>query len=242
MSSLTTAPQHDLSSQISENGFAILNNVFDAECDALADALENLPADEKVRRRDGVYGVRDLFALVPAIAELARAQQIRSMVSPILGEKYYAVRSIFFDKPVGANWMVPWHQDLTIAVKSRIDSVGYGPWSVKAGIAHVQPPAPLLASMLTVRIHLDDCSVTNGALEVLPGSHLCGRLSAEAIRGLRANQSPVSCEVKRGGCLLMRPLLVHASKPSQTPNHRRVIHIEFAASKLSDGLEWYEQV
>jgi len=49
----------------------------------------------------------------------------------------------------------------------------------------------------------------------------------------------VSCLTARGGALLMRPLLLHASSPARVPGHRRVLHLEFAAEPLPAGLEWY---
>jgi hypothetical protein len=45
-------------------------------------------------------------------------------------------------------------------------------------------------------------------------------------------------EVKRGGVLAMRPLVLHSSSAAQTPRHRRVIHIEYSATVLPEGLEW----
>jgi ectoine hydroxylase-related dioxygenase (phytanoyl-CoA dioxygenase family) len=35
--------------------------------------------------------------------------------------------------------------------------------------------------MLSIRIHLDDCGESNGALRVLPGTHNLERLTAEQI-------------------------------------------------------------
>jgi hypothetical protein len=57
---------------------------------------------------------------------------------------------------VDANWKVAWHQDLTIAVRHRIEVPGFGPWSVKDGVPHVRSPIESLEQMLTVRLHLDD--------------------------------------------------------------------------------------
>ena len=78
------------------------------------------------------------------------------------------VRGIYFDKRVDANWKVAWHQDLSIAVKAKAKIEGYGPWSVKAGITHVQPPVSVLEQMLTVRLHLDDTDETNGHYVLSP--------------------------------------------------------------------------
>src|SRR5205807_4301579 len=99
-----------------------------------------------------------------------------------------AVRAIYFDKSPEANWLVSWHQDLTLALRARAEVPGFGPWSTKDGIPHVQPPVELLQQMLSVRLHLDDADESNGALRVLPGSHRCERLAPARIRELRGQQ------------------------------------------------------
>ena len=148
------------------------------------------------------------------------------------------VRGILFDKTPGANWKVGWHQDLSIAVKKRVDVPGFGPWSEKAGVPHVQPPCAVLEQMLTIRLHLDECGEDNGPLRVLPGSHTKGKMAPQEIKAYRQATEPVICACPRGGALLMRPLLLHASSLATSPKHRRVVHLEFAAQPLPGGLEW----
>ena len=126
-------------------------------------------------------GIRNLLELVPSIQTLAHSDKIRAVVEPILGDTARVVRGIFFDKQPTANWKVPWHQDLTIAVKNRLEVPDYHPWSIKSGIHHVQPPTAILEQMLTVRIHLDRTDESNGALKVIPGSHLQGKLNNSQI-------------------------------------------------------------
>ena len=132
-----------------------------------------------------------------------------------------------------------WHQDLTIAVRERREVAGFGPWSTKAGIPHVQPPAEVLERKVTLRIHLDRCGPDNGPLRVVPGSHRGGRLDAAAIADHRQRVAEVSCLVDRGGVVILRPLLLHASSAALRPGHRRVIHLECAAEDLPGGLEWH---
>ena len=72
------------------------------------------------------------------------------------------MRGLYFDKLPEANWKVPWHQDLSIAVRARLDVEGFGPWTEKAGVLHAQAPAAVLERMLAVRVHLDDCGRENG--------------------------------------------------------------------------------
>jgi hypothetical protein len=177
---------------------------------------------------------------IPAVAALARSARLLDLVRPHVPSEPFPVRAIYFDKSPEANWLVSWHQDLTLAVRARAEVPGFGPWSMKDGIPHVQPPVQLLQQMLTIRLHLDDADESNGALRVLPGSHRFGRLSSERIQELRAQQPDFLCTASAGDILLMSPLLLHASSRSTTPRHRRVLHIEFAAFKLPIELEWNE--
>jgi ectoine hydroxylase-related dioxygenase (phytanoyl-CoA dioxygenase family) len=94
--------------------------------------------------------------------------------------------------------------------------------------------------MLAVRLHFDDADEANGALRVLPGSHNFGRLSSEQIQQLRNQHSEVLCRAKAGDVMLMRPLLLHASSRSLSSEHRRVIHIEYAAFELPSKLRWHD--
>jgi ectoine hydroxylase-related dioxygenase (phytanoyl-CoA dioxygenase family) len=125
-------------------------------------------------------------------------------------------------------------------VYKRQDVPGFTGWSVKQDVLHVQPPARVLENMLTLRLHLDDCGADNGPLRVLRGSHLRGRLTDEKIEQCKRDCEEVICLVPRGGVLLMRPLLLHASSPAKHPCHRRVVHLEYAADSLPGRLRWFE--
>jgi hypothetical protein len=219
------------------DGFAVLpDHVPTHQTADLKSALDT--AGAMIRRRNGrVFGARNLLeadqiralahALAPTIAE------------PILGQSAGPVRALFFDKTQEANWPVLWHQDLTIAIAERRDLAGWGPWSLKAGVPHVEPPLPLLQSMVTIRVHLDDCGPDNGPLRVLPGTHRLGRLTRDRIAGLRREKNAVECLADEGALVVMRPLLLHASASARRPDHRRVVHIEYAARDLlPPSLEW----
>jgi ectoine hydroxylase-related dioxygenase (phytanoyl-CoA dioxygenase family) len=112
---------------------------------------------------------------------------------------------------------------------------------MKAGVLHVQPPAEVMSGILAIRLHLDESGLDNGPLRVIAGSHREGRLSAEEI-ARREKGNCVTCAVPKGGALLIRPLLLHASSACAIPKSRRVIHLEFATAELPHGLEWYERV
>ncbi len=188
----------------------------------------------------GHAGARNLLG-VPVVRKLATSGPVRRLVEPVLGPGAFAVRGILFNKLPGANWKVPWHQDCAIAVRERRDVPGWGPWSVKGAVPHVRPPAEVRTRMLAVRVHLDDCGEQDGPLRVLPGSHKHGLLKDAEILGW-PKEAAITCAVRRGDAILMRPLLLHASSMAAEPANRRVIHIEFAADGLPDGMEWHEHV
>ena len=230
---------------VRSEGFAVVPDLIDLPTVAiLAEAVDRAErGNSSLLREDAVYGMRNLLRSIPEVRALARSAVILDQVELVLGPGAFAVRGLWFDKTAKANWGVPWHQDLTIAVRERVEATGFGPWTVKAGIPHVRPPASVLEAMVTVRVHLDDCLGTDrGPLRVVPGSDRSGMLDPEAIRSWVDQGSRVDCLVGSGGAVLMRPLLLHSSKAASKPDRRRVIHLEYAASPLPGGLDWFEVV
>lgn len=149
-----------------------------------------------------------------------------------------AVQCTSFVKSPEQNWLVSIHQDLSIPVAERVDSSACSGWSDKEGDVFVQPPVRFLDDVLAVRLHLDDCDESNGALRVVPGSHKVGRVgSAEALQ-LRARLGEVVVPVPKGSAMLMRPLLLHASSKVVSSTPRRVLHFVFAPRSLPEGLRW----
>ncbi|MEJ7813176.1 MAG: phytanoyl-CoA dioxygenase family protein [Gemmatimonadaceae bacterium] len=230
--------ESELTAAIARDGFTIWpGELSQLEADVLLGELEPL-----ARAADGRGGVRHLLRRSLGVRRLASSGPIRALAEAILGPHCVAVRAILFDKTPAANWKVAWHQDVTVAVRVRRPAPGFGPWSEKEGVTHVQAPAEVLEGMVALRVHLDDCGPDNGPVRVVPGSHRAGRLSAEAAKSWQARAAPVECLAARGGVLAMRPLLLHASSPARVPAHRRVVHIEYAEGPLPGGLEWHEAV
>jgi hypothetical protein len=220
------------------DGYFIQEGVLSTdEVEYLRTAISQIPDGDAVRRRRGVYGVRNLLEICPAVQKLAKLPHVRRFVSPILGDRAFAVRAILFDKVPDANWSLFWHQDNVVSVAERTDAPGYIGWSCKAGVWQVQPPLHVLARMVAVRVHLDDSGPDNGPLRVLPGSHRFGWLD-EKLDEWKLRVPEIVCAVRCGGVVAMCPLTLHASSPSQAPSHRRVIHIEYACDDLPEGLEW----
>lgn len=215
------------------DGYAIHRSLVDAS------AIENLKEEaDRVAQAAGSVCVRHLRGR----SALFDALCVSELFLSLLPEGLRPVRSILFDKTEAENWPVLWHQDLTIAVTERREVSGYGPWSEKDGVPHVQPPVKLLQNMVTLRVHLDDTPATNGALQVIPQSHQKGRIDAEMLRTYDKGKA-VTCACGPGDVLLMSPLILHASRRSEVPARRRVIHLEYAREDdLDSELQWFDPV
>ena len=119
------------------------------------------------------------------------------------------------------------HRDQFIPVKRQVTAEGWSSWSEKEGVTYVRPPEPILASMVAVRLHLEDNNEFNGPLQVIPGSHIQHSES----------KTRVKCFVRKGGALVLRPLLLHASS-KLTQGARRVLHFLYGPNNLPNGVKW----
>jgi ectoine hydroxylase-related dioxygenase (phytanoyl-CoA dioxygenase family) len=205
-----------------DSGFDVTPDVVtDAEVHSLLTAIAG---SERSRA-----GVRHLMRN-EVVARFARKQRLLELATAALGLPAVPYRATLFDKSPGANWLVVWHQDTALPLRHRHEAPGWGPWSTKAGVLYAHAPATALEQIVALRVHLDDSTSRNGPLRVIPGSHERGVLSDAAIQDLVAGQRAHECTVPRGGVLMMRPLLVHASSKSVVPAPRRVLHLEYAST------------
>jgi ectoine hydroxylase-related dioxygenase (phytanoyl-CoA dioxygenase family) len=175
---------------------------------------------------------------LPWCRELAVRLMRDERLSGIFSTEVIPVQCTLFAKSIQSNWLVSLHQDLSIPVAERVESPGCQGWSEKEGELFVQPPVSVLDTVLALRLHLDDCNERNGALRVVPGSHRLGRLTtAEALRE-KDERGEVCVELPRGGAMLMKPLLLHASSKVSVEDARRVLHFVFAPVELPGALRW----
>ena len=209
-------------------GFAVLPDlVKPCELDALAAALA---------QRTGV-GARDLLQ-ESWCADLARTLATRVAASGAMPRAHVPVQCTWFEKSVDRNWLVPLHQDVAIPVAARVDHADLAGWSNKNGCWFVQPPVAVLEELVALRLHVDDCGADDGPLNVVESSHRHGRLCDDRALALRDGQGVVACPVPRGGAMLMRPLLLHASSKARGTSRRRVLHFLFGPGALPLGLAW----
>lgn len=216
---------------IQEQGFTIIPEILaPKEVDGL---LAELRRADLARSRAGLRHAMK----VPAVDAMTHDARLVGIACEVLGAEAFPFRATLFDKSPTANWLVVWHQDTALPLQGRRETPGWGPWSVKDGVTYAHAPASALSQVLALRVHLDDSTLENGPLRVLPETHTLGVLSDEELHDVTTRIAAVDCIVARGGVLAMHPLIVHASSKSHSEIPRRVLHIEYAAStSIADGL------
>jgi hypothetical protein len=213
-------------------GYSIHDRLFD-ECE-MARIRDALSAADIIRSKAGARHV----LRVDAVRELAHDRRLIDLATQVIGSAPVPFRATLFDKSPASNWLVAWHQDTALPMRCRVESDDWGPWSTKSDVLYAHAPAWTLERIVAIRVHLDDSTVTNGPLRVLPGTHTRGVLTDSEIERMTTVTAAVDCVTAAGGVVAMRPLTVHASSKSQDGRRRRVLHIEYAADlTLGGGIE-----
>ena len=205
------------------NGYVVLTHVV-SETELLA-----IEAQLSSVAFDGA-GTRNLLS-ASWCRELAECLRTRSIMATVLPPDAVAVQCTYFEKSADHNWLAALHRDLSIPVKRRIESPGWTAWSEKEGVLFARPPNAVLESLVAIRVHLEDNTARNSPLQIVPGSHIRGEHPTYRI----------TCLVPRGGALVMRPLLLHASSKLEEGS-RRVLHFLFGPRHLPDSAEWAHAV
>lgn len=199
-------------------GYAVVEQVVaDEVCLALIAALPPIESS----------GSRVLLSLV-TFRELAEQLRASSKLSRFVSD-LVAIQCILFRKSTDHNWAVRLHRDAVLPIK------GHGPWQsagLKEGMECAKPPREFMDRCVAIRVHLDGATAED--VSVVPGSHL------DAQKHDRAKARSVA--VGRGGALIMRPTLAHASSKLRDVQQRRVLHYVFAPKRVPDGYGWYDAV
>lgn len=230
--------------EINSEGFAIIDKVYsEIEIEKIITEIEKITeSDTKnstFRKSQDLFAIRQFHKEIPETLNIIFNQNLREIIKSNFGENYFITKSIYFDKPEKSNWFVAYHQDLTISVDKKIEIENFENWTIKQNQFATQPPKEILEQNFTIRIHIDKTTKENGALKVLNKSHTKGIIRTENINV--ENEIETICEVEKGGIMIMKPLLFHASNKTTNSERRRVIHIEFSNQKLPKELEWSEK-
>lgn len=176
--------------------------------------------------------------LGPLARHLAGAGAVARIAASLLGPDARPVRAIAFDKSPAANWALGWHQDRTINVRHQAEVEGYGPWTIKQGSPHVEPPYALIEAMVTLRIHLDPVTRDNAPLDIALGSHRLGCIPEARVAEVVASSRIAACLAQSGDVWAYATPILHASARSASAGQRRVLQIDYSATRLPAPLEW----
>lgn len=230
----TAADSSVLTASFEQNGFVLKSALLSvAHIEQLGKIL--LPLSQQ-------HGARQVIARFPDLSALLQTTALPSLLEGLNLVSTALVRSLYFDKPLDHNWLVPWHQDRVVALREKVDLPGFKHWSWKDDFWHVEAPLELLQHLIIVRIALDDADQHNGALKVIPGSHQHGALNTSQIQDLVKQVPPYTCCTKAGDALVMKQLLVHSSAKNVTRASRRILHLEFCTTRYFAELNWAENV
>ncbi len=160
--------------QLFDNGFSVMENIYSEEeiQNILTIIDQTDSSNETFRKTNDLFAIRQFLREIPTVIDLIFTENLKSVMKEIIGEDFFVVKSIYFDKPETSNWYVPYHQDLTISVDKKMEIKNFELWTTKQNQFAVQPPIEFLENITTIRIHLDDTDENNGALRVVPKSHL----------------------------------------------------------------------
>lgn len=190
----------DLTGRFQACGIAVIEHALsEADLTTMDAAFPVLPPKSA--------GARAAAFSPDALHWLRHHEGLSELASQFGGACTGLARVLAFDKSAATNWFVPWHQD-----------------RAEDGI---ERPAALLARMVALRIHLDDCGEDDGPLDVIARSHTLGRLDSAALAAVVAKVPPLTCLAARGDIVAMRPLIVHRSQRARRPSARRVLHLEY---------------
>lgn len=228
--------------KIDTDGFTIIDKVYNEKeinkiISLIENTTENTTENATFRKSQDLFAIRQFHKEIPETLDFIFNQNLKDIIENTFGKGFFITKSIYFDKPEKSNWFVGYHQDLTISVDKKMEIENFENWTVKQNQFAVQPPKEILENNFTIRIHMDKTTKENGALKVIKNSHSKGILRIENLE----MEDETICEVEKGGIMIMRPLLFHASSKTTNNERRRVIHIEFSKQELPNGLLWSEK-
>jgi hypothetical protein len=162
----------------------------------------NDPRDKVVMENDEIKYVTNLENICSkgdlSCLALLGFSPILAIAEQICGDDFFMIQEFAVIKNLGDNLPVLWHQDMVNYRKGKCFTMG---------------------------IYLDDADENDGALCVIPESHLSNLPICEIM-----DRDFIQIPVKAGDVLIHDMMLAHKSEPLQKNKLRRVIYFEFLST------------
>lgn len=160
-------------------------------------------AEEKFRK---VHGYQDQHPVFQALVEHPRT---KGFIETVLGQAAILKGTMALSKPPFIGSEKPWHQDNA-----------YFNWLPLEAVA-------------TVWIALDDATVENGCMHVLPGMHTngafkhCHTIDCQIVPGRLDYGDAIPVELKAGGAMFFSAMLPHQTPPNGSALRRRALQFQY---------------
>jgi phytanoyl-CoA hydroxylase len=155
-----------------------------------------------------------LFAGVsPVLAEIAANPKLVAVLDQLIGPGHRMIQDMALIKPPFHGSEKPWHQD-----------TAYFDWTPLGGV-------------IGVWIALDEATVENGCMQVVPGSHLDGPVPHFHVRDCQVADDRVRVDrahvvpLEPGGVLFFSGLIHHGTPPNLSGDRRRALQYHYAAAE-----------
>jgi phytanoyl-CoA hydroxylase len=156
--------------------------------------------------------VEGLVENVEAFAALARDPRLLDVMRDLVGPDIKLFRDALMMKPPRHGSAKPYHQDSAY-------------WQI-------DPP-----DLISAWIALDDATLENGCMRVIPGSHKQGVREHRHLQDYQVDEATldtsteVAVPLNSGGCLFFHSLLLHATAPNHSPHARRSMIISAMSAR-----------
>jgi phytanoyl-CoA hydroxylase len=154
-----------------------------------------------------------LFAgLEPRLGALADHPRLVPLLDQLIGAGHRMIQDMALIKPPFHGSEKPWHQDTAY--------FDYTP----------------LGGIVGVWIALDEATVANGCMQVIPGSHLDGPVPHFHVRDCQVADDRVRVDravvvpLRPGGALFFSGLIHHGTPPNLSGDRRRALQYHYAAA------------
>jgi phytanoyl-CoA hydroxylase len=146
---------------------------------------------------------------------MAASDRLMPLLDQLIGSGHRMIQDMALLKPPFRGAEKPWHQDTAY--------FDYTP----------------LGGVIGVWIALDEATVENGCMQVIPGSHLDGPAKHYHVRDCQLEDGGVQVDravvvpLKPGGALFFSGLIHHGTPPNTSGDRRRALQFHYAAANCT---------
>lgn len=94
--------------ELLDNGFAVIDHVYSPEeVQSILTIINQADmSNETFRKTNDLFAIRQFLKEVPQTIDLIFNDKLKTAIRHILGDDFFVVKSIYFDKPATSNWYV----------------------------------------------------------------------------------------------------------------------------------------